>query len=145
MAGQFADTSNISDATTADAADIKDPIDDLDTELYNLEQGDSAFTQLSVGSAGQITIATGAVTVTRSFHKVENEGAASTDTLDTINGGAEGDVLVLIPNNTSNTTTVSNGTGNIYTADGSAFSLTGRKTFSAICVDNGGTLEWWQI
>jgi len=144
MAGNFADTSGIVDATAPAAADIKDPIDALDDELYNLEQGDSAFTQLNLGVATTVTIATGAVTVSGSFHEITNEASAGTDTLDTINGGAEGDIVVFRPTTIANTTSFSNGVGNIYTSTGATVALTGHKTIAFICVDESG-LQWWQI
>ncbi len=43
----------------------------------------------------ELTINAGAVTVTQSFHTVDTQGDAATDYLDTINGGAIGDILHL--------------------------------------------------
>lgn len=48
-----------------------------------------------VGSAVTHTIASGAITVTASHVRLDTEGAAATDDLDTINGGSEGDIIVL--------------------------------------------------
>lgn len=41
-----------------------------------------------------LTVSSGAVTATRSYHVINGEGAAA-DVLDTINGGAQGDILTI--------------------------------------------------
>jgi hypothetical protein len=47
---------------------------------------------------------------------IETEGAAATDDVDNINGGTEGDVLVLRAANGDHTVVVKDGTGNIQCA-----------------------------
>ena len=65
---------------------------------------------LSKGST--LTIASGAITVTDSFHFVETEGGASTDDLLTINGGATaGQVVVLKALNGNHTVNFPGGSG----------------------------------
>ena len=60
---------------------------------------------LSKGST--LTIASGAITVTDSFHLVGTEAAASTDDLTTINGGATaGQVVVLMASDDGDTVVV---------------------------------------
>lgn len=49
----------------------------------------------NLGAATELTIVTGAITATQSYHTVDTEADAATDDLDTISGGAEGDVLVV--------------------------------------------------
>ena len=74
-----------------------------------------------------LTIATGAVTATGSFHTIDTEGAAATDDLDTINGGSLGDILVLITANSARDVTVRDASvsgGNINTAGAASFTLT---------------------
>ena len=61
------------------------------------------------------TVASGAITVTRSFATVAGEGGASDD-LDTINGGVEGDWLLLRRVSGGTTLTVKDGTGNLRLA-----------------------------
>ncbi len=70
-----------------------------------------------------LTIASGVITVSTSYHKVETQGAAATDDLDTINGGSEGDVLFLSPENNAHTVVVKNGTGNIKVGSGADFTM----------------------
>ena len=71
-------------------------------------------------SPTELTIASGAITVTQSFHVVDTEADAASDTLDTINGGVDGMILVLMT--VANTRDVIIGSGgNINTAG--AFTL----------------------
>jgi hypothetical protein len=56
------------------------------------------------------TVATGAITVVTSYAKINGEGNVA-DTLSTINGGADGDILVLKMN--SNGVITVNNAGNI--------------------------------
>lgn len=59
------------------------------------------------------TIATGSITYAGMFQVLDTEGAASTDDLDTISGGGDGDVLILRTASSGRDVTVKNGTGNI--------------------------------
>jgi len=70
---------------------------------------------LSFSNASELTIATGVITATQTYHRVDTEGDAASDDLDTINGGAEGDILILRAENTARTVVVKDGT-NIKTA-----------------------------
>lgn len=67
------------------------------------------------------TIATGAITVTKETHAVDTEADASSDDLDTINGGYQGSLLTLRAANSTRTVVVKDGTGNI--ASNGDFSL----------------------
>lgn len=77
--------------------------------------GISTTGKLNIGANSTLTIASGAITVTKSYHRVSGEGAANDD-LTTINGGAEGDILVLRRN--TQTITVKDATGNILLTGG---------------------------
>jgi len=59
----------------------------------------------------ELTIASGVITKTRTVHTVDGEGDLD-DTLDTINGGAAGDYLIIIPESTGRNITISTA-GNI--------------------------------
>lgn len=75
---------------------------------------------LSVPAASTLVIASGAITVTQSYHLVDTEASAATDTLDTINGGNEGDIVILRgAEAATRVVTVSNGTGNLRLPGGS--------------------------
>lgn len=73
---------------------------------------------------GELTISSGAVTVTGTHHTIDTEGDASTDDLTTINVGADGKLLILRLANASRVVTVKDGTGNI--------SLNADYTFSGL-------------
>ena len=62
----------------------------------------------------ELTISSGAITVTNSYHEVDTEGDASSDDLATINGGVDGQLLLIRAANNARTVVVKDGTGNIY-------------------------------
>lgn len=68
---------------------------------------------LNFGSAVELTIAAGVVTATQTYHTIDTEADAATDDLDTINGGSEGDIVILRTTTTARVVTVKDGTGNI--------------------------------
>ena len=61
----------------------------------------------------ELTIASGAITATHSYHTVDTESNASTDDLDTINGGATGQMLLITAQASSRTIVAKDGTGNL--------------------------------
>lgn len=71
---------------------------------------------LSLGAPQALTIASGAVTATRSFIAVDTESAAASDDLDSIAGGAEGDMLVVRAADDAHTVVLKDGTGNLKLA-----------------------------
>lgn len=77
---------------------------------------------LRLAYAGELTIAAGVITATGAYHSVDTEGGAGTDDLDTVNGGTEGDVLVLRADDSARTVVCKDGTGNLRLAGGD-FSL----------------------
>ena len=70
----------------------------------------------STGGRSEVTIASGAITVTRTWHSVDTEGDAGTDDLTTINGGSDGRLLILIPASGARTVVCKDGTGNLSLA-----------------------------
>lgn len=63
------------------------------------------------------TISSGAITVISGFayYSVDTEGSASTDNLDTISGGNEGDVIFIEAANDARTVVIRDNQGNILT------------------------------
>lgn len=59
-----------------------------------------------------LTISSGAVTITSSLHQLIGEGGVADD-LDTINGGIEGDELIIRAKDSAVTITAKDGTGNL--------------------------------
>ena len=72
--------------------------------------------RLGFGFAGALTIATGAVTATQSYHTIETQGGAASDDLDTISGGSTGQMLVIRAVNSAHTVVAKDGTGNLKLA-----------------------------
>jgi len=60
-----------------------------------------------------LTISGGAVTATHSYHRVDTESGAASDDLDTINGGTDGQVLVLTSVAAARDVVAKDGTGNL--------------------------------
>jgi hypothetical protein len=72
-----------------------------------------ATMELSDGDGSEKTIATGVITITSSYHRVDTEGDAATDDLTTINGGTMGRYLTLRAENGARDVVVKDGTGNL--------------------------------
>jgi hypothetical protein len=84
--------------------------------LTATDTGMSLFGKVGFFSAGELTIATGVITVTGSRHTVDTEGDAATDNLDTINGGADGDILILSSAASARNVVLKDGSGNLNLA-----------------------------
>ena len=68
---------------------------------------------INLPSPTELTISSGTITVTQSFHTVDTQGNAASDDLDTINGFADGRVIVLTANANARTVVLKDGTGNL--------------------------------
>ena len=82
----------------------------FDTLYIELEVGQYNYTD-----ATKLTIADGAVTITQSAHTIDGE-SGDADDLKTINGGENGDYLIIYPNNAARNITLVD-TGNILTSN----------------------------
>jgi hypothetical protein len=71
---------------------------------------------LRIGSPDTLIISNNAITITQNQHRVDTEGGAATDYLDTINGGEDGFILVLRSLNGARDTTLRDGQDNIRLA-----------------------------
>jgi hypothetical protein len=78
---------------------------------------------LVLNDGSELTIATGAITVTKARHTVDTEADAASDDLVTINGLAAGEICIISANHTDRTVVVKNGTGNIACSTGADISL----------------------
>ena len=96
------------------AGDVGIGITAPDTELH--VAGTTKTNALRLTAATELTIATGAITVTQSYHRIDTQADAASDDLDTINGGTEGDILVLRAENGARDVVVKDATGNIQCA-----------------------------
>jgi len=95
---------------------------------------------LNLGSPSTLTISSGVVTADSSFHLLDTESAASTDDLDTINGGTIGDIMLLkTVDNARDVTLTENGNIRVI---GSSASLT--VTQSVVILYFDGT-NWFEL
>ena len=69
--------------------------------------------RVAIGNGTELTIASGAITITQSYHAVDTESDASSDDLTNINGGSAGAILVLRAKNSARTVVCKDGTGNL--------------------------------
>ena len=100
--------------------------------------------QLILDDNSELTIATGAITVTAARHTVDTESDAASDDLDTISGTVAGETFILSPNNTARTVVVKNGTGNIICATGADITLD--ETYkSVLCVSDGTNVTAYSL
>jgi len=94
--------------------------------------------------AGELTIATGAITITGTYHTVDTESDAASDDLDTINGGTDGKVIILQSEADARNIVVKHNTGNIFLAIASDFTLD-TKEQSITLVYSGALSKWVEV
>lgn len=127
--------SELSGSTTADLLLSNNPSNNADT-VYAQGAG------ISLGTTQTLTIATGAITVPGpGYYRIDTEGAAATDDLDTINGGKVGDIIVLNSVSTSRDPTIKHNTGNILLAGAADFVMTVTQDMVMLIRHVGGT-QW---
>jgi len=100
---------------TGNAALLNDPLTELDAVIEN--QRDGEF----YGNAVTLTIASGAILITGGYHTIAAESGVA-DTLDTINGGALGQIIS-IQADAGDTITIDQSTGNIRDNRGVNFTM----------------------
>jgi hypothetical protein len=61
----------------------------------------------------ELTISSGAVTRSQSYHTIDTESDGATDDLDTISGTSEGEIICVRAEHTDRTVVLKNGTGNL--------------------------------
>lgn len=99
---------------------------------------------LAWNPATELTISSGVVAVTQGHHIIDTEGDAASDDLDTISGGENGEILLILPANDARTVRIRNGIGNIYTkhqVQGKSYSFTSPAGSSGIFYV-AGFYEW---
>jgi len=103
-------------------------MDDAEVET-NISQGSTLditslqTDQLILDDGSELTIATGAITVTTARHTIDTESDAASDDLDTISGMAAGEFAILSANNTARDVVFKDGVDNIICATGSDITL----------------------
>lgn len=89
-----------------------------------------------------LDILSGAITVSGNRHYVGTEGAASLDDLDTINGGEDGQILVLTAKSATQVVTVKDGTGNLQLAGDHTLNSVGDVI---MLMYDAGSSKWIEI
>jgi len=92
---------------------------------------------------GELTIASGAITITGMNHTIDTEGDASTDDLVTINGGADGVLITLRTENDARDVVLKHGSGNIKTPDGVDITLSDDQNTVTLLYD--AALTAWLV
>lgn len=106
--------------------------------------GNNNFTgKMRFPDDGELTIATGAITVTGVKHTIDTEADAASDDLDTINGGSDGQVLFIRANNDARTVVLKHNTGNIYCTGLADITLDNYS--DTIALDYSGALSKWVV
>lgn len=96
---------------------------------------------LEFDGATELTIASGVITVTQNFHKIDTEADASSDYLDTINGGTDGLVVFARAVSNNRAVYIRHNVGNIYTA-GSVTVILQTPGDLAILIYDSGLSKW---
>lgn len=93
---------------------------------------------LTLNDGSELTIASGAITVTHARHTVDTESDAASDDLDTISGLAAGEAVVLSANHTARTVVFKDGVDNIICSTGADITLD--ETYKLVlCVSLDGS------
>jgi len=90
----------------------------------------------------ELTIATGAITITAGVHTVDTEGDAASDDLTVISGGRVGDILILTPANADRTIVVKH-QGDIMLSAGVDFTMDESMDFLVLLLLP--SLDWVEI
>lgn len=146
-------TDDVTEVMAAHVNDLQTAIVAIETELgtdpagtktdlkTRLIQSLSTEGNLKFAAPTTLTISSGDITITQNFHLVDTEAAGASDDLDTINGGADGMVLILRQANDARDVTVKHAIGNIYTTSGADYVLSSSKQALMLIYDN--TLSVW--
>lgn len=114
----------------------------IGTSGLALLAADNSFTgKIRFPDDGELTISSGAVTVTGVYHTVDTESDAATDNLDTINGGSDGQILILQTENSSRDVILTT-SGNIVSPNGN---VTLASTSDSVTLVYSGALSKWVI
>ena len=124
--------------TTAEFGYIGGLTSDAQTQLNAKVSKDAAV--LTAGT--ELTLATDTITVTQTVHNVDTQADAATDDLVTINGGSDGQILLIRANHTDRTVVIKE-TGNIVIPQGTTISLADNTTYVLLAYDN--TLSKWVV
>ena len=133
------DTSGIVDSSGIDAADVLTPIGDLKDAIEETLEGGHNFEKIGLAAPVQVTISSGVITISQHRHKIETEGSASTDILETITGTHP--FVVLSLNSSGQAITIKHNTGNIFFENQRDFVLT-NQSYAVVLWWNAVSSKW---
>lgn len=111
-------TSLIAAGQTIDPSDVINPLNELLGHIEDVIDGVYEFSPFAISVGDELTIVSGAITVNAGYHTVDTEAATASDELTTVNGGAEGRVVLLRQANAAREIEVRHADGNIRLAGG---------------------------
>lgn len=118
-----------------------DPAGSLTDLATRLAVALSAAGLLNFKASAALTIASGAITATQNWHRVDTESSAATDNLDTITAGADGQVLVIRSTNDARDIVIRHGVGNIVCNGGGNVTLGLTSDLAILIYDDN--LDLW--
>jgi hypothetical protein len=131
--GQWTDTATTKTNDATQLSELRDQV---------LEGGLTVSKKVNLGASfTTLVISSGAITTSSACHRVSPETGTSDD-LVTINGGSQGDFLIVMSTSSANTITVKHGTGNIYLKDGVDRVITSSRTKLMLVNFNS---EWQEV
>lgn len=91
----------------------------LGHSLQEFKTGVRAWGQINIGTGlPKLTIADDTITISKSFHTIDTEGAAASDNLSTVEGGFAGDIITLSITSSARVITLKHNVGNLYLGQG---------------------------
>ena len=103
--------------------------------LAELAGAGGAQVDLIFAPATELTIAGGAITTTQAAHTVDTEADAASDDLDTINGMAAEELVLVRPASGARTVVLKHGTGNIFCPGGQDIPLAEATDWALLASD----------
>lgn len=97
--------------------------------------------KLNLNTPTSATIASGAITYSAVNMLIDTEGSAASDDLTTINGGVNGDILIISEVNAARDITIKHGTGNIKTSTGTDLVFTDTEDKIILQYDGSNWVE----
>jgi hypothetical protein len=82
--------------------------------MWKLTRSALELANLTLDEPTELTIATGAVTVTQSYHTIDTEADAASDDLVTISGSLAGQLYLVKPSNDARSVVIKHASGNIF-------------------------------
>lgn len=118
----------------------------------NADSGNSVESSEYPNNYLYTTISSDTITLKNPYIKrveVNTEGSAATDDLSTINGGRDGQIIILQAINSNRDVTVKHGTGNIKLSGNADFVLSkASRTLTLMCdttADSGSVIAWVEV